>query len=267
MAHSGPNHLSDPSGSTADLSPGIGGIHRRNRARRSSSNPLSRSANPSKERSSRSKARDNPQYTRLSQLNDEAFQLHLSDNDKQTKKRRGHPRRRRQRTYPSPEQLYYSHSLQSPYRLPHYSYFPQPLASPFPTDLPYYGPYLSPFPPTTAIAPNPQSNAPSKYVQLYKSSAEEYRFRTDTPDEEKTKVHHVVNISPQALHADEHGESIKNAFPRHPTFNHQDKKTLSAKYEIVQTRLIPALENGASGVAVLTFEDEAPISRSEIRWM
>ncbi|KAJ5578157.1 Mg2+ transporter protein CorA-like/Zinc transport protein ZntB [Penicillium hispanicum] len=268
MADSDPNQSSDLEFVTMPPPDG-GDAHRRSRTLRfSSRSPSRRSA---------SSFRIRKQSPKLQPEDGQTSPLSPPGKDRSSRKRRG-SHRRRQRTYPPSEPSYSGFGRQSAsFRsgsipgIPSGSYFPQFPTSSVPYSIspggPYYWPPLSSFPQPATIGPSFEPTARSDQAQRRVGTVNGQGYLADASDEQKSKVHHVINISPQPIHGEDDGGSIKNRFPRHPTFNYHENKPASEKYEIIQTRLVPAPEDGTSDVAILTFDDETVLPQSEIRWI
>lgn len=88
-------------------------------------------------------------------------------------------------------------------------------------------------------------------------------------DDERSKVHHVINI--HASRSADTDEMMKKwlagrVFTHQSSFN-EDEKTLPETYHVVQSRLVPRSEDDPHDRAILTYEEKAASSKTEIRWV
>lgn len=278
MTDSGINDSSNSSDGVVSVLPDGRGSRRR-RTLRFSSNPKPQSTNSSVITNKSSQNNDsyrtqNRQGSSRSETSSSSTGERRPIKDRSRSSRR---RRLRQPTYsPSypPPESYYAYGASPALLMQHVSprYYSQPSTTLYPTSsptsVPYYIPAMSAFPQTPAISPNAHPVTSSNMPPRKASSGEDHGYVTDVSDEETSKVHHIVNISQTHInYVDDDAGSIRNTFPRYPTFRYQEKERSVERYDIVQTRLVPALEDGMSDVAVLTYDDKAVSRQSEIRWM
>ncbi|KAJ5624330.1 Mg2+ transporter protein CorA-like/Zinc transport protein ZntB [Penicillium lagena] len=92
----------------------------------------------------------------------------------------------------------------------------------------------------------------------------------DDSDEERFTVHHVINVHPSRSAASHGNEEQKwlgsRVFTHQSSFNHDEKAFLET-YHIIQSRLIPRSEDELHDRAILTYEEKAASSKTEIQWV
>jgi len=92
----------------------------------------------------------------------------------------------------------------------------------------------------------------------------------DDSDDERIKVNHVINVR-RSRSVDNCGNKEQKwlgsrVFTHQSSFA-QDEKAFLETYRIIQSRLVPRSEDDLHDRAVLTYEEKAESSKTEIRWV
>lgn len=114
----------------------------------------------------------------------------------------------------------------------------------------------------STFATSTNSRAPKQILRIYDDFA-------DDSDDERIKVHHVINVRLSrsvAQRGDQEQKWLGSRVFTHQSLLNQHEKAFQETYHIVQSRLVPRSEDYVHDRAILMYEKNAT-SKAEIRWV
>ncbi|KAJ5677097.1 Mg2+ transporter protein CorA-like/Zinc transport protein ZntB [Penicillium maclennaniae] len=118
----------------------------------------------------------------------------------------------------------------------------------------------------TVVRPHQTSaKAPS-----YHSTGNIHADPADASEDEHIRVHHVINIRPSySIYGRDNEQNPKlrsRVFTHQPSFKHEENLPPET-YHIIHTRLVPREDEHTHDIAVLTYDEGATRTETEISWM